>query len=260
MHLLHKRLIYMICLILTATSLIEADESTQKKYFELIERYPDLIEPRGDALKGEIEIILDKETIAAIEKKTGRDVGIIAIDKYWIWINDACKFPSGHYGVYGRIVKANLGIAGVAVMPVLPDGTIALNCNYRHATRSWEIELPRGGLNPGEDLESGARRETMEETGMLVDELTSLGAMPPDSGVTGMTVPIILAKVVQRQEAQPEESEAISEILTLSVQQIKQAFADGFYMCIINGKQQRVGFRDPFLSYALLLYELKQGR
>lgn len=253
-------MIFVLCFLQAAFTFIQANEITQNTYFELIGRYPGLITPQGDALKGEIEIIVDKETIASIEKKTGRDVGAIARDKYWMWINDACKFPSGHYGVYGRIVNATLGVAGVAVMPIMPDGKIALNCNYRHATRTWEIELPRGGLNPGEDVEAGARRETMEETGMVVNQVHRLGEIPPDSGVTSTIVPIYYAEVVHRQNAQPEESEAIAEILTLSIDEIKQAFMDEFYVCRINGEDRRVAFRDPFLAYALLLYELKQQK
>ncbi len=116
---------------------IEASEASRQDYLELVKQYPQLVTPRGNASQGEIEIVLEADKMASIEKKTGRDVGVVQRDKYWLWINDACKFPSGHEGVYGRIlwVKALESTPGVAVMPILPDGRIALNCNFRHATR-----------------------------------------------------------------------------------------------------------------------------
>jgi ADP-ribose pyrophosphatase len=181
-------------------------------------------------------------------------------DKYWLWINDACIFPSGHKGVYGRIlwVKSLESCPGVVVMPVMSDGKIVLNCNFRHATRSWEIELPRGAINFGEEIEAAAKRETMEETGMLVDYLSLLGEVPPDTGLTNTVVPVFIAKVIEKQASHQEESEAIEEILFLTVQEIKQAFLQGYHECNVRGIQKQIPFRDPFLAYAIFMYELKQ--
>jgi ADP-ribose pyrophosphatase len=236
---------------------VSGSEKSRRDYLDLIQQYPHLVQPLGDSSKGEIEILTDPEKMAAIEKSSSRDVGIIGRDKYWIWINDACRFPSGHEGIYARIlwVKSLTGPAGVAVMPVLPDGKIVLNCNYRHATRSWEIELPRGGINAGETAESAAKREALEETGMVVDALVQAGEVPPDSGVVTSVVPVFIAKVVKKESANQEETEAIEEILALTKEEIKAAFVRGYYLCKIRGEEKKVAFRDPFLSYALLLSE-----
>lgn len=238
---------------------IEAGEASRQKYLELTRLYPNLIQSQGDFSKGEIQIVLDPQEMASIEKATARDVGVIMQDKYWLWVNDACIFPSGQKGVYGRILWMNSleSSPGVAVMPVMPDGKIVLNCNFRHATRSWEIELPRGLINFAEEVEAAAKRETMEETGMLVDHLSLLGEIPPDSGLTNTVVPIFMAKVMGKQAPQQEESEAIEEILTLTIQEIKQAFLQGYYECNFKGIQKQIPFRDPFLAYAIFMHELK---
>ncbi|MGL5627438.1 MAG: NUDIX hydrolase [Candidatus Rhabdochlamydia sp.] len=251
-----------LCLAFTCISVlssIEAGEISRQKYLELTKLYPHLIQSQGDFSKGEIQIVLDPQEMASIEKATARDVGIIMQDKYWLWVNDACIFPSGQKGVYGRIlwVKSLESCPGVAVMPVMPDGKIVLNCNFRHATRSWEIELPRGLINFGEEVEAAAKRETMEETGMLVDHLSLLGEIPPDSGLTNTVIPIFMAKVIKKQAPQQEESEAIEEILSLTLQEIKQAFLQGYRECTIKGIQKQIPFRDPFLAYAIFMYELK---
>jgi ADP-ribose pyrophosphatase len=235
-----------------------ASEASIQEYFNLIQRYPHIVEPKGNSSLGEIEIILDKDRMTRIEKKMGRDVGVFAKDKYWLWINDACVFPSGQEGIYARIlwVKAlESPASGVAVMPILPNGNIVLNCNFRHATRSWEIELPRGGVNLGESLESAARRETIEETGMVIDHLSQLGAIPPDTGLTTTVAPIFMAKVIHEQKPEQEETEAIEKILSLPLKEIKKAFVDGYLECEVRGKKIKAHFRDPFLAYAVLLSE-----
>lgn len=251
---LHK--IFQILILLFSFVTLSASEQSRKEYLELVKQYPALIHYQGDASKGEIEIILDENKMATIEKHARRDVGLIARDKFWLWINDACLFPNGKTGVYGRILSLKAlesPITGVAVMPVLPDGKIALNCNFRHATRTWEIELPRGSINQGEDAETAARRETKEETGMEVGNLTLLGEMTPDTGLTSTIVPVFSAKVIAKEQAQVEDAEAIEEILSLSLDEIKKGFHQGFLEMTIRGEKRKVFFRDPFLSYALFL-------
>lgn len=236
-----------------------SSEISREKYLELIKLYPRLIAYQGNFLEGEIEIVTDPEEMAAIEKETMRDVGIIAQDRYWIWINDACKFPSGKRGVYGRMLWSSAlsnAYSGIAVMPLTSEGKIILNCNFRHATRSWEIELPRGCVDSGEEVEDAARREVIEETGMVVDGLRLLGYITPDTGFTTTIVPIYLANVIKEEESQRGDEEAIEEILSLSIEEVKEAFIQGFVDHTIRGKNCKIAFRDPFLAYALFMYQL----
>lgn len=234
-----------------------ASEMSRQQYLALVEKYPGTFLPRGEAHHGEIEIIVDPIRMEAIEQRTGRTVGVIASDPYWLWINDACLFPSGREGVYGRIIWVHSldNIQGVAVLPVMPDGKIALNCNFRHASRTWEIECPRGGAEKGESSEQAARREALEETGLEIGQCYKLGEMAADTGVLGTIVPIYAAEVIGQQESRPEDGEAIDQIVTLTTEEILAAFRQGYLTCTIHGKEQRVPFRDPFLAYAILLYK-----
>lgn len=228
-------------------------------YYKYIDCYPTLISPMGKAEKGEIEILLDRQKIVEIQQKTGRNVGIIAEDYYWIWINDAVKFPSGKEGVYGRLLwKQSLtGPTGVAVMPMLPNGKIVLNRNFRHATRSWEYELPRGGVNVNESIEDAAIREVKEETGMTIDKLHPLGQIAIDSGVTNSIAPIFLAKVVAQGHASPENSEAIAGIESFTLAELKKGYIDGYLSIKVNGEMQQIALRDPFLAFALFQAEIR---
>lgn len=238
---------------------LQADEVSRQRYLELIKKHPHIVLSRGDASQGEIEILLNEERMALIEKKFGRDVGVVKQDRYWIWINDACKFPSGNEGIYGRILWVRgleSPVQGVAVMPITSKGKIVLNCNFRHSTRSWEIELPRGVVNAGETAEDAAKREASEETGRSIAEIRLLGEIPPDTGVLGVVVPVFVAKVASIDVQRQEDGEAIEEILELSIEEIKKAFAEGYYKCKLRGEWRQVRFRDPFLAYAILRQEM----
>jgi ADP-ribose pyrophosphatase len=52
-----------------------------------------------------------------------------------------------------------------AMIPVDQDGKILMVRQYRNAIDSYTIEIPAGGLNPGEDNRTCAIRECEEETG-----------------------------------------------------------------------------------------------
>lgn len=58
--------------------------------------------------------------------------------------------------------------AGLEVLLVHPSG------NYNRG-KPWSI--PKGLPDPGEELETAARRETMEETGVIAGRLTGLGSI-----------------------------------------------------------------------------------
>lgn len=231
-----------------------------KNYLELLHQFPQTLGPLGNHALHEIEIVIDPIKMKEIQQETGRLVGIVHKDRYWIWINDAVQFPSGTYGVYGRIVWAKSldGIPGVAVMPILPDGKIVLNLNFRHATRSWEFELPRGLIEKNEMPVDAAKREALEETGMVIHDVYTLGMIAPDSGLTNSLVPVFLAKVISQQQAQPEDSEAIPEIHAFSLQELKKGFLEGHINVSFQGRMRSIPLRDPFLAYAIFQAELRQ--
>ncbi len=226
---------------------------------------------RGNHHAGEIEIVVDPLQISRIIKiqqerllKKGFSqedaaqfsrVGIVSEDPYWIWIRDAVYFPKGVSGTYDRLISHS---SGVAVLPVLPSGEIVLNLNYRHATRSWELEIPRGGTLPEETFEEAALRELKEETGCIASSLTFLGEMAPDTGVLSSVTPLFLAQISERQESTPESSEAIAAPLSFTKEELRQGLINGFLELSVLGEKKQVPLRDPFLTFALLQAELRK--
>ncbi len=229
-----------------------AIDSSFEEYQHLLQKYSSTLGPFGNANQKEIEIILDPKEIRDIENRTHRKVGIILSDRFWTLLSDAVQFPSGSKGVYNRLLwNKSIGkpIAGVAVMILTPDGKIVLNRNFRHATRSWEYELPRGGIEGEESAESAAKREVKEETGFIVKDLKPLGEMANDSGMTNAITSVFLAKSDYQSTATPETSEAIAAVETFSLEEVRAGLIAG-HMSPKNSTKS-VSFRDPFLTFAL---------
>jgi ADP-ribose pyrophosphatase len=61
-----------------------------------------------------------------------------------------------------------------AIIPVNRDGNIIMVHQYRNAIDSYTLELPAGGLNPGEDNLTCAIRECEEEIGYIPNHVKHL--------------------------------------------------------------------------------------
>ncbi|HWT75183.1 MAG TPA: NUDIX hydrolase [Mobilitalea sp.] len=61
-----------------------------------------------------------------------------------------------------------------AMIPVDDDGNILMVRQYRNAIDQYTLEIPAGGLNPGEDNRTCAIRECEEETGYKAGEVFHL--------------------------------------------------------------------------------------
>ncbi len=61
-----------------------------------------------------------------------------------------------------------------AMVPVDQEGKILMVRQYRNAVDSYTLEIPAGGLNPGEDSLTCAIRECEEETGYRAGEVHHL--------------------------------------------------------------------------------------
>jgi ADP-ribose pyrophosphatase len=252
---------------------IYADQPLEE-YFSYISQ---IDRSTGNYREGEIEIVLDPLEIAKIQhlqenrllqKGFSPDqaaefsrVGIINEDPYWIWIRDAVYFPNQIPGTYDRLFSRNELIAkrpGVAVLPVLPSGKVVLILTYRHATRSWELELPRGGLLSNETAEEAAFRELKEETGLVSSSLHFLGEMAPDTGVLSSIIPVFMGLISAQEESAPEDSEVIAAALSFTKDELKEGVINGFLEVTLHGTKKQIPLRDPFLTFALLQAEYRK--
>ncbi|MEQ1708620.1 MAG: NUDIX hydrolase [Terricaulis sp.] len=96
--------------------------------------------------------------------------------------NEPVIFPGGIRGEHVSVHPACEGeISGVVMLPYW-DGRFVLCRNFRHPTRRWMIETPRGSLDQSEDPPVAARRELLEEYG-VEGHMELLGRVSPDDGL-----------------------------------------------------------------------------
>jgi ADP-ribose pyrophosphatase len=121
---------------------------------------------------------------------------------------------------------------GAAVLPLHPDGTVTLIRQPRPAIGDITLEIPAGRLGAGEDPAECARRELVEETGLIAARIESLGFIYPSPGVFDEKIHLFLARDLQQGESAQEQFEDIHPT--------RIPFADALAMAadgrIIDGK------------------------
>ncbi len=129
-------------------------------------------------------------------KKTGdSDLSIKVVNrrlacentKFFVYLDHVIDKIGSEVSDYLVVAPKSTGenlVAGIAILPII-DGQVGLIRIYRPALRAYVWEIPHGFVNEGEDEETSALRELLEETGLVVSPngLSSLGFITPDSGV-----------------------------------------------------------------------------
>lgn len=103
----------------------------------------------------------------------------------------------------------------VCIVPLLPDGSVLLEREFRYPLNSWCVSLPAGLIDAGESLEVAVARELSEETGyrLRADIAPAVRPLPqPGFSSTGLTeenVQVVFAQVEAAGEARPDSAELI---------------------------------------------------
>ena len=97
----------------------------------------------------------------------------------------------------------------VAIIPILPDGRVALVRQYRYAVRKSLLELPAGTLEQGESPVDCARRELREETGYEAGNIEKLISFYTAPGYSSEMIHIFLARNLTEVGAEAEMDENI---------------------------------------------------
>lgn len=103
---------------------------------------------------------------------------------------DDVRLPSGR--VVAREIVEHRGAA--AVVALTDDGYVTMVRQYRKAAERELLEIPAGGLDPGETPEACARRELAEETRMAAATLTPLVTFIPSPGILTERISVFVAR------------------------------------------------------------------
>jgi len=119
---------------------------------------------------------------------------------------------------YKREIVVHKGSA--VIVPVFPDGTVALVRQYRYAAEQFLLEVPAGSLNKDEDPELGAAREVEEEIGVRAGKIEKLSEFYVSPGFLTEKMHLFLATELTETEQRLEDD----EILTIE----RDTFPDAF--------------------------------
>lgn len=100
----------------------------------------------------------------------------------------------------------------IAVVPVDEQGSILLVKQYRYAVGKELLEIPAGGIDPGEDAISAVRREMGEETGFSPKTVNKLGGFYSSPGFCTEYMHIFLATDLMPNRLEAEDTEGITVV------------------------------------------------
>ncbi|MBQ1364596.1 MAG: NUDIX hydrolase [Clostridia bacterium] len=108
---------------------------------------------------------------------------------------DTVRLPNGNETV--REVIRHIG--AVCVIPVLENGDVIMERQYRYPLDRVILEIPAGKLDSaGENRLSAIQRELSEETGYTADEWTEIGDFHPAPAYSDEFITMYLARKLRK--------------------------------------------------------------
>jgi ADP-ribose pyrophosphatase len=103
---------------------------------------------------------------------------------------DQVQLPSGNVSQREYVVHPG----AVVVVPMLLNGNVILEKQFRYSLHQVFIELPAGKIDAGEDVLMTGQRELLEETGYSASDWVKLGHQHPCIGYSNEVIHMYLAR------------------------------------------------------------------
>jgi len=182
---------------------------------------------------------------------------------------DRVLTPDGHEATREYIVHPG----AVLVVPLLDDGRVVVERQFRYPNNAVFLELPAGKREAGEAPLATARRELREEAGYTAARWTHLGVMHPIVSYTTEVIDAYLAEDLTHVGPAPDHGEVI-DIAAMSYDELLAAADRGevtdmktlatlYFLerrarrgssvarrLVIAGRVQGVGYRDAMSDLA----------
>lgn len=120
------------------------------------------------------------------------------------------RFANGVETRYERLVGSPQG--AVLIVPLLDDDTVLLIREYAAGIDRYELSLPKGRIEQGEEILSAANREIMEEVGYAANSLHHLDSLSLAPGYVGHFTHIVLARDLYPHKQPGDEPEPLEVV------------------------------------------------
>lgn len=132
------------------------------------------------------------------------------------------RFPNGNEVRFEKLL--NRGHTAVLVVPLIAPRRVLLVREYGAGVARYELALPKGRGEPGEDALAAANRELQEEIGYAAGRLQHLSSFTVSPGYLGHTTEIVLARDLYPATLPGDEPEPL-EVVEWSLDDLPALFA-----------------------------------
>ncbi|MBP1119837.1 ADP compounds hydrolase NudE [Pseudomonas sp. PvP028] len=119
------------------------------------------------------------------------------------------RFANGVERTYERLASKGTGPGAVMIVAMLDADHAVLIEEYCGGTDAYELSLPKGLIEPGEDVLAAANRELKEEAGFGARELELLTELSLSPGYMSQKIQVVLATDLYEERLEGDEPEPI---------------------------------------------------
>jgi ADP-ribose pyrophosphatase len=138
------------------------------------------------------------------------------------WRRDRVALPDGREAIREFVMHPG----AVMIIPVLPDGRLVVERQFRYPVGMTMIEFPAGKLDLGEGALACAKRELLEETGYSATRWARAGVMHPVIGYANEFIEVWFAEGLSQGERHLDEGEFL-DVFSASQQELEQWMRQG---------------------------------
>jgi ADP-ribose pyrophosphatase len=135
---------------------------------------------------------------------------------------DAVRLENGHETTREYLIHPG----AVLVVPLLDDGQLVFERQFRYPLHRVFIELPAGKIDPGEDPLVTGQRELLEETGYSATTWRYLATLHPCIGYSNERIVIYLATGLTAGAHRRDEDESL-DVFSMSLDAAMEAMRQG---------------------------------
>ena len=135
------------------------------------------------------------------------------------------EFGGGQLRQYERLVR-DRSSGAVLVVPMLDADTVLLIREYAAGLHRYELGLPKGKIDPGENRLDAANRELKEEVGYGARKLHHLHTVSLAPAYLEHTIDIIVAEDLYPEKLAGDEPEEL-EVVPWRIDRIEDLLASG---------------------------------
>lgn len=115
----------------------------------------------------------------------------------------------------------------VLIIPLLDNGELLIERQFRYPLRKAFLELPAGKIEPDEDILRTATRELLEETGHSASQWRHLGITHPCIGYSNERIELFLASGLKRESGQQLDHGEFLDVINISLDDALLAIRQG---------------------------------